>query len=154
MKRYSQLIDEAREQVAEIMPWDLDEELQAGGQPLLVDVREPAEYAAMHIPGAINIPRGILETACEWGFDDTLPELVQARQRRVIVICRSGNRSLFAAQTMKILGYQDVVSLRTGVRGWNDSDLPLTDEHGQSVDGDTAEDFLMSRVRPDQMQPQ
>jgi 3-mercaptopyruvate sulfurtransferase SseA len=71
----------------------------------------------------------------------------------VVLVCRSGNRSLLAAQTLQLMGFTRVASLRTGVRGWNDADLPLVDGAGQPVDGDTAEVLLASRVRLDQRKP-
>ena len=42
-------------------------------QPMLLDVREPYEFDAMHIPNSVNVPRGILESACEWDFEETIP---------------------------------------------------------------------------------
>ena len=97
MKNYNDLMQECLETVQEVFPWDLDETIKAGQDVLLLDVREQDEYDAMHIENSMFVPRGVLESACEWGFDDTVPELVQAREREVVVICRSGNRSAFAA---------------------------------------------------------
>ena len=154
MKNYNDLMQECLETVQEVFPWDLDEAMQAGQDVLLLDVREQDEYDAMHIQNSLFVPRGVLESACEWGFDDTVPELVQAREREVVVICRSGNRSAFAAKTMQDLGYQNVKSLKTGVRGWNDFELPLIDKDGKEVDIDDADEFLASKVSAEQMGPQ
>ena len=153
MTTYTQLLKECQETVKEIMPWDLDEKLKAGETPYLLDVREPQEFAAMRIENSVNIPRGILETAIEWGFDDTEPTLVTSRDKEVIVICRSGNRSLLADRSMQLMGYKNVISLQTGLRGWNDYELPLSDAAGNTVDEDIADEFLASKVRPDQMPP-
>ena len=154
MKNYNDLMQECLETVQEVFPWDLDEAMQAGQDVLLLDVREQDEYDAMHIQNSLFVPRGVLESACEWGFDDTVPELVQAREREVVVICRSGNRSAFAAKTMQDLGYQNVKSLKTGIRGWNDFELPLIDRAGKEVDIDEADEFLASKVSAEQMGPQ
>jgi rhodanese-related sulfurtransferase len=153
MKNYNDLMQECLETVQEVFPWDLDEGLQAGNDMLLLDVREQDEFDAMHIENSLFVPRGILESACEWGFDDTIPELVQARDREVVVICRSGNRSAFAGKTMQELGYQNVKSLKTGVRGWNDFELPLYNKDGNQVDIDDADEFLASKVSAEQMGP-
>lgn len=153
MKNYNDLMQECLETVPEVFPWDLDEGLQSGNDILLLDVREQDEFDAMHIKNSLFVPRGILESACEWGFDDTIPELVQARDREVVVICRSGNRSAFAGKTMQELGYQNVKSLKTGVRGWNDFELPLYDKDGNQVDIDDADEFLASKVSAEQMGP-
>ena len=135
------------------MPWDLEERLQENPQLLIVDVREPNEYAAMHIEGSMNVPRGILESACEWDYEETEPELVQARGREVVVVCRSGYRSVLAANAMMLLGYEDVVSLSTGLRGWKDYEQPLVDRGGNQVDLDDADVYFTPRLRPDQIRP-
>ena len=153
MTSYARLVADAQRRVREIMPWDLRERLDAGSAPLLLDVREPAEFALAHIAGALNAPRGVLEASCDWGYDETLPELVRARHRPVVVICRSGNRSILAADVMQQMGYTDVVSLKTGLRGWNDYEQPLVDGPGRALDTDTAEPLLAARVRPDQQAP-
>jgi rhodanese-related sulfurtransferase len=153
MKTFNQLIDEGLQTVDELFPWDLDEDLQAGKDTLILDVREPDEYDAMHIKDSIFAPRGILESAAEWGYDDTIPELVQARDREVVVVCRSGNRSVLAGRTLQLMGYQNVKSLKTGLRGWNDYELPLIDKDGKDVDIDEAEEFLASKVSEEQMGP-
>ena len=153
MKRYTDLVADALTRVNEIMPWDLGKQLAAGKEPLLLDVREPAEFAALHIPGAINVPRGILEQSCEWGFDETLPLLAAGRGLDIVVICRSGYRSALVADVMQKMGYTGVVSLKTGVRGWNDFEQPLVDAAGKPVDADTAEELLAPRLRPEQRGP-
>ena len=116
-KRYADLVAEARERVREVMPWDLQSLLSHTEPPLVLDVREPAEFARAHIDGALNVPRGVLEQACEWEYDETEPLLASDRERPIVVICRSGQRSLLAADVMQQLGFTNVVSLRTGMRG-------------------------------------
>ena len=153
MKKFNELVSECAEKVSEIMPWDLEEQLDSDSPPLLVDVREPYEFAAMHIRDSINVPRGILETACEYDFEETVPELVEARNRDVVVICRSGNRSVFAAYVMQLLGYNNVSSLKTGLRGWNDYEQPLVNDAGE-VDIDDAEEYFTAKLRPEQMHPE
>ena len=153
MKRYTDLVTDALTRVKEIQPWDLGKQLAAGSKPVLLDVREPAEFAVLHIPGAINVPRGILEQSCEWGFDETLPLLAAGRGLDIVVICRSGYRSALVADVMQKMGYTGVVSLKTGVRGWNDFEQPLVDAAGKPVDADTAEELLAPRLRPEQRGP-
>ena len=153
MQRLADLLAAARMRVGELMPWDLRERLDGTDPPLLLDVREPAEYAALHIVGSLHVPRGVLEQACEWDFDETVPALAGGRERSIVVVCRSGQRSLLAADAMRSLGFADVVSLATGLRGWNDYEQPLVDATGQWLDGDRAADLLAPRVRPQQRRP-
>ena len=152
-RRYADLLAEALCRVREVMPWDLAASLGGADPPLVVDVREPAEFAQARIAGAINVPRGVLEAACDWGYDDTVPVLAGARDRAIVVVCRSGSRSVLAADVMQTMGFADIASLKTGVRGWNDFEQSLFDAEGQAVDGDAAEQLLAVRVRPDQLGP-
>ncbi|MGA7981581.1 MAG: rhodanese-like domain-containing protein [Chromatiaceae bacterium] len=152
MKNFIELVRGCLSDVREIMPWDLAERLETNPDLLIVDVREPYEYEAMHVAGSINVPRGILESACEWDYEETVPELVQAREREVVVVCRSGYRSVLAAHSMQVLGYQDVCSLQTGLRGWKDYDQALEDGAGNDVDLDDADVYFTPRIRPEQTQ--
>jgi len=71
------------------------------GDLLVVDVREPAEFAAGAVEGAVNIPRGMLEfqigSACE------------SEQPSILLHCKSGGRAVLAARTLRDMGYEDVV---------------------------------------------
>lgn len=153
MKRYAQLIEECLRDVREVFPWDLEEWPQGGADPLFLDVREPYEYEAMRIAGSLNVPRGILEQASEYGFEETVPELVRARQRPIVVVCRSGYRSVLAAFNMQLMGYENVRSLKTGLRGWNDDERPLVDGKGRAVSVEDAEAYFAPQLRPEQMGP-
>lgn len=153
MKKFIELIRGCLTDVREIMPWELVDRLAVNPGLLIVDVREPAEFAAMHIAGSLNVPRGVLESACEWDYEETEPELVQAREREVVVVCRSGNRSVLAAHALQVLGFRDVVSLATGLRGWKDFEQPLVDGDGAPVDLDLADEYFTPRLRPEQLHP-
>ncbi len=153
MKNFLELIKNCLSDIREILPWDLEERLQTNPRLLIVDVREPNEFEAMHIAGSLNVPRGILESACEWDYEETVPELVRARDREVVVVCRSGYRSVLAAHSLNVLGYSDVVSLKTGLRGWKDYEQPLVDGDGNSVDLDDADIYFTPRLRPEQTRP-
>ncbi|MCW8899560.1 MAG: rhodanese-like domain-containing protein [Gammaproteobacteria bacterium] len=153
MKKFNELVAESAKNVTEIFPWDLEERFLQNSSLLLLDIREPYEFAAMHIKGSINVPRGVLETACEYDYEETVAQLVEARDKEVIVACRSGNRSIFACEVMQKMGYTNVVSLKTGLRGWSDYEQPLFDKDGNEVDEDNAIDYFTSTIREDQMAP-
>lgn len=153
MKRYADLVADALTRVREIQPWDLSRQLAEGRELVLLDVREPAEFDNLHIPGAINVPRGVLEQSCEWDFDETLPLLAAGRGLDIVVVCRSGYRSALVADVMQQMGYTSVVSLNTGVRGWNDFEQPLVDASGKPVDADAADEVLGPHLRPEQRKP-
>ncbi len=151
MANYQSLVNQALREIPEYFPWDLEERLQSEEPPLLLDVREPGEFADLHIPGSINVPRGILEAAVDYGYEETEPALVEARQREVVIICRSGRRSALAAWTLRLLGFEQVYSLKTGVKGWNDYDQPLVDSQGNTVSPEWADQYFTPRLRPEQL---
>ncbi|GAB4293923.1 MAG: rhodanese-like domain-containing protein [Thiohalomonadaceae bacterium] len=153
MKHYTDLVAECLSEVEELFPWDLKEKLNSTPDLLLVDVREPYEFSAMHIEGAINVPRGVLESACEWDYEETVPELAAGREREIVVICRSGYRSVLAAHTMQRMGFKHVYSLKTGMRGWFEFEQPMIDGYNQPVDEDTGENYFTTRLRPEQRKP-
>ena len=153
MSRYADLLVDALRRVREIQPWDLSRRLVRDRPPLVLDIREPAEFALAQIPGSINVPRGVLEQACEWDYEETVPELAGRLERSIVVVCRSGNRSILAADVMQQLGFADVVSLKTGVRGWNDFEQPLVNGEGRALEADEGERRLMPHVRPEQRRP-
>lgn len=155
MKKYDDLIAEALTRVQEVMPWDLAKRLEAEADaaPLLLDVREPEEFAALHIPGSLNVPRGVLEQSCEWDYDETVPQLAGRRDLEIVVVCRSGKRSVLAADTLLQLGFSNVISLRLGIRGWNDAELPLENNGGQAIDADAGDELLAPRVNSEQRRP-
>ncbi len=149
---FNQLLKTAQKDVDELFPWDIEEILASKETLFILDIREPYEYHTMWIEGSLNIARGILESACEWGYDETIPELVRARDKKILVVCRSGNRSLLAAQTMKQMGFEQVYSLKTGLKGWNEYDLPLFNDEGE-VDLEIAEAYHIPKVNDDQLGP-
>ena len=153
MKSYQDLVSDCLPHINEIFPWDLEDELKQNPEIILVDINEPYEYSLAHVPEAINVPRGILESACDYGYDETVPELASGREKTIIVICRSGNRSALAAFTMRQMGFSNVRSLKTGLRGWNDNDSPLEDSENNIVDPDIAEGYFITTLRPEQEEP-
>ena len=112
----AELIEQIKQQIEEVQPSEAHEEVSAGSNGtgvVLIDVREQHEFEERHIPGAIHVPRGHLETRIE--------QFVPNKDRRVILYCASGNRSAFAARTLTAeLGYTDVASLGGGITLWKD----------------------------------
>ena len=117
-RTYADLAAEAAKDLPALLPWDVGSFRDRCPATLILDVRERSEFDAAHIPGAMNVPRGILEAACEYDYAETEPELVEARERPIVIVCRSGSRSAFAARVMQAMGYQ-TASLRdlVGIEG-------------------------------------
>ena len=85
---------------------------------LVVDVRETAEWSAGHIPNARHIALGHL--------DKHLSEIEKYKDKPIVVVCASGNRSGAACGTLKKAGFTQVFNLSGGIGAWTDANLPLT----------------------------
>lgn len=154
MKTFKSLIEDVLPNITEIFPWDLEEKISNDDDILLIDITEPREFATVHIKNSLNVPRGILEAACEWDYEDTLPALAGARDKEVILICRSGNRSALATFTLQLMGFNNISSLKTGLRGWFDYEQALFNADEEEVDEDEADAYFSKGPRADQMQPE
>jgi rhodanese-related sulfurtransferase len=84
---------------------------------LLIDVREPDEYASGHIPQARNLPAGQIK--------DRLKEIEKFKAKPVIVLCRNGQRSGTVAPTLRTAGFAEAFKLRDGLTAWEQANLPL-----------------------------
>ena len=92
------------------------------GRALIIDVREPEEYAAGHVPGTINIPRGLLEFQIwkQIGFPDK-SEL----DKTLYLQCSSGNRASLAAKSLTELGFTDVTAVVMSLDEWQKAGNPF-----------------------------
>ena len=78
MDGYQRLVVKALRSVDEVLPWDLEEEIEQNPGLIVLDIREPDEFEMMHIKGSLHVPRGVLEGACVWNYDDTIPALAKS----------------------------------------------------------------------------
>ncbi len=90
----------------------------AGENPFVLDVREPEEFKAGHIEGAINIP---IRTLAQ-----NLDKLPKDKAAPVAVVCKSGIRAAYATMTLKLMGYQNVKDVAGGMMAWEKEGLPVT----------------------------
>src|SRR5436190_7891514 len=116
MPSYRELLQQVRAEIAELDA-EHARELIDGGDPVVVDVREQDEWDEGHIPGAVHIPRGHLESRIERAAPDP--------SRRVLLYCSAGNRSAFAAKTLEEMGFEDVASLAGGFTDWKRNGFPV-----------------------------
>jgi molybdopterin/thiamine biosynthesis adenylyltransferase/rhodanese-related sulfurtransferase len=100
-----------KSRIDEVDPAEVRDELSNGA--VVVDVREPEEWSAGHIPGAKHVPKSYLESRIEGAVPD--------RSAHVVLYCASGNRSAWAARTLlDDLGYEHVESMTGGFTLWKD----------------------------------
>ena len=121
MPNYRELLQQVRAEISEIDATGARELIESG-DPLVVDVREQDEWDEGHIPGAIHIPRGFLESRIE--------RAAPTPERQIVLYCAAGNRSAFAAKTLEELGYYDVVSLAGGFTDWKRNGFPVQIQAG------------------------
>jgi len=114
MPEFKMLVDEAKSQIKEIGPEELKKMRQSGEDFTLVDVREPEEHAKGTIPGAVNVPRGILEI--------NIDKITTDKDRKLVLYCGGGSRSALAALNLKKMGFRNAISLAGGYRGWHETE--------------------------------
>ena len=112
-KSYADLLREARAQIREVSPQEVD--ALAAGAAAVVDVREASEWEQGHLPGATHISKSYIEQQIEGAVPD--------RDAPVILYCAGGVRSLFAAQTLADMGYTNVASMSGGFQAWKGAGL-------------------------------
>jgi rhodanese-related sulfurtransferase len=84
---------------------------------VVLDVRDAAEYKSGHITNARHLPEGEV--------DSRMKELEKIKSKPIIVTCGRGNRSLNVANRLRKLGFAEVFSLRGGIAGWQQANMPL-----------------------------
>ena len=124
-KRLADFVKEARAQIRELKADELDEMIEDHTDVLIVDVREPQEFAQGHIPGALNVPRGTLEGAADQGYKHRVQTLCDAQTRDVVLYCATGGRSAMAAKTLQEMGFTRATSLAGGIEMWAAEGLPV-----------------------------
>jgi len=120
----TELVAATRQQVTRIDMAAFRKISESPGEALIIDVREPDEFAAGHIPGAINIPRGLLEFRI-WPFVGYpgRPNLAA----ELYLYCGWGSRSILAASSLQQLGLTRVVAVDMRLADWQAAGYPLTE---------------------------
>src|SRR3954471_19609938 len=116
MPTYRELLQQVKSEIGEVRAPRPPELLAPRPPPLFLDVREPDEWDEGHIPSAVHVPRGNLES----GIENAAPD----HARPIVVYCAGGSRSAFAAKTLEELGYEHVTSLAGGYTDWKRNGFP------------------------------
>jgi molybdopterin/thiamine biosynthesis adenylyltransferase/rhodanese-related sulfurtransferase len=116
MPSYRDLLQQVKSEIEEVDAARARELVDSAEPPLLVDVREDEEWNEGHIPGAVHVARGFLESRIEAAAPD--------RSQPIVVYCAGGARSAFATKTLEELGYENVVSLAGGYTDWKRNGFP------------------------------
>ena len=116
--RFLKIVDEARKNIREVTVNDVKKMLDQGEKFHLVDVREESEWAKDHLPGAIHLGKGVIERDIE----QRLPET----SATIVLYCGGGYRSALAADNLRRMGYENVISMDGGIRGWREKGYSLS----------------------------
>jgi rhodanese-related sulfurtransferase len=113
MPEFQQLVNEAKRHIQEINVDDLKKMQQNGEDFSLIDVRDKQDADKGMIPQAVNISRGMLEYKID--------QVTTDKSRKIVLYCGGGSRSALAAESLKKMGFKDVISLAGGYKGWKES---------------------------------
>lgn len=110
-----ELVVEAKAQIKEVSPAEAQALL---GKRVIIDVREYDEFAAGHLPGAVNIPRGVLEFKI-----GMVPECAN-KEGAFLLYCRTSGRAALSAVQLQKIGYSNILSMNGGFEAWNNEGRP------------------------------
>jgi rhodanese-related sulfurtransferase len=110
LPEYHHLVSEAKKEIREIDAAELKRMQQTRDSFKLIDVREPDEVAQGAIAGAVALPRGQLE--------HKIDTITTDKDAKIVCYCGGGGRSALAAQSLKRMGFKNVISLAGGYKGW------------------------------------
>ncbi len=116
-ERFLQIVEDAKSRIKEVDVDDVKARMDAKESFHLVDVREESEFAAGHLPGALHISKGVIERDIE--------RIIPNIRAQIILYCGGGFRSALAADNLQKMGYESVVSMDGGFRGWREAGYPI-----------------------------
>ena len=138
-----ELMAEVAPTVESITVEDLHAGLDTGAVILIIDVREGYEYNPGYIPGALNIPRGVIEfkmgNDAFWENQFLYPP---EKTDRIVLVCKKGKRSILAVDAIRKFGFKDVKYLKGGFKKWEltypteqEKNLDQVHDSGEEVGG-------------------
>lgn len=114
---FVKVVDDARARVRECTVSDVKARLERGEQFHFVDVREDDEFGQDHAAGAIHIGKGVIERDIETAIPN--------KQAPIVLYCGGGYRSVLAADSLRQMGYTDVISMDGGIKAWRAAGYPM-----------------------------
>ncbi len=114
---FIKVVDDARARVRECTVSDVKVRLERGEQFHFVDVREDDEFGQDHAAGAIHIGKGVIERDIETAIPN--------KQAPIVLYCGGGYRSVLAADSLRQMGYTDVISMDGGIKAWRAAGYPM-----------------------------
>ncbi len=119
---FLKIVEEAKARIRECTIHDVKAKLGSGASVCLIDVREDHEFAKDHVKGSRHLGRGILERDIETEIPD--------KQAEIVLYCGGGYRSALAADSLRQMGYTNVISMDGGIRAWREAEYPIEKDKG------------------------
>lgn len=116
-KGFLQIVNDAKQRVREVGVDEVKTKLDRHEKFVIVDVREESEFAKDHLPGAIHLGKGVIERDVEQRIPD--------HDTALVLYCGGGFRSALAADNIQKMGYRNVLSMDSGVKGWREKGYPF-----------------------------
>lgn len=113
MKTAQDLVQDAKQDIREISVEQAEAAIKDAD--LLLDVRDADEYRTSHIPGAVNISRGMLE------FKFSNDPSLENRDMDIVLYCKTSGRAALSAKALKDMGYRNVQSIAGGFDAWQEA---------------------------------
>lgn len=126
MKTALDLVAEVKANIREVSLDDAEQAIRDAD--MLLDVREADEFSAGHVPGAILVPRGLLE------FRLSSTPAMEPRDLKVVLYCKTSGRAALAAHAMQQMGYLNVQSIAGGFDAWAAAGKPVAKPELPSFD--------------------
>jgi rhodanese-related sulfurtransferase len=122
-KTVPQIIGEAKSQITEVTVEEIRNDIDAGINFVLLDVRTSEEFNAGHLPKGINIPRGTLEFI--------IGKFYANKDTEIVLYCRTDARAALCTNTLKEIGYTNVKNLKGGFKAWGEAGYSIYNRHGE-----------------------
>lgn len=122
VKTLMDYVQAAKSQITEVEVSQVVALLDEGYQVL--DVREPPEYASGTIDGAFNLPRGVIEAACDLHYPGHHP-LMMERSKKWLLLCATSGRSAMASAVMQEMGFSHVKNINGGIAAWKAAEMQV-----------------------------
>jgi len=113
----NEMVAKAKAAVKSVPAADVKAVVEKKEKVILLDVRDPNEFAAGHLPGAVSVSRGLLE----WRIWGAVPD----QNAKIFVYCRTGGRAAFATKVLNDLGYKNAVLMDAQFEDWIKAGYPV-----------------------------
>jgi rhodanese-related sulfurtransferase len=122
-KKPMQFVAEAKAKIVEVTPQQVKADMDAGKPAILVDVRDSEEFAAGHLPKAMNISRGV--------FEFKIGRMIPDKNANIVLYCRTDARSALATAVLQEMGYTNVRNMQGAFKAWGEAGYPIYNRHGE-----------------------